>query len=189
VRIENLKKKFNIEIKLVHFPLHPDTPAEGLSMKDLFAGRDYDPEAAHARMKVLMEKEGLPYGNRIYTYNSRLAQELASWADTQAGGETIHDLLYTAYFVEGKNIGDIDVLLEITKKAGLSIVAAGEVIEKRSYKEIVDSDWAKSRQYGVTGVPTFVANGYGVVGAQPYESLEELIIQSGAQPRIFDEGN
>ena len=140
-------------------------------------------------MKVLMEKEGLPYGNRIYTYNSRLAQELASWADTQAGGETIHDLLYTAYFVEGKNIGDIDVLLEITKKAGLSIVAAGEVIEKRSYKEIVDSDWAKSRQYGVTGVPIFVANGYGVVGAQPYESLEELIIQSGAQPRIFDEGN
>ena len=185
MRIENLKKKFNIEIKLVHFPLHPDTPAEGLSMKDLFAGRDYDPEAAHARMKNLMEKEELPYGNRVFTYNSRLAQELASWADTQTDGKTIHDFLYTAYFVEGKNIGNIDVLLEITKKAGLSIVAAREVLEKRSYKKIVDSDWDKSRQYGVTGVPTFVANGYGVVGAQPYESLEKLIIQSGAQARTF----
>ena len=38
----------------------------------------------------------------------------------------------------------------------------------------VDADWAKSRQYGVTGVPTFVAGGYGVVGAQPYEALEQL---------------
>jgi|TARA_B110000263_G_C15293744_1_gene504582 predicted DsbA family dithiol-disulfide isomerase len=183
VRIENLKNKFYIETKLVHFPLHPDTPAEGITMKDLFAGRDYDPEASHARMKILMEKEGLPYGNRTYTYNSRLAQELASWADTQLGGDAIHDLLYTAYFIEEKNISNIAVLLEISEKAGLSTASAREVLEKRSYKEIVDSDWAKSRQYGVTGVPTFVANGYGLVGAQPYESLEELIIKSGAQVR------
>jgi predicted DsbA family dithiol-disulfide isomerase len=39
-------------------------------------------------------------------------------------------------------------------------------------------DRAKSREYGVTGVPTFVAGGYGVVGAQPYEALERLAKQA-----------
>ncbi|MGH8722840.1 MAG: DsbA family protein, partial [Burkholderiales bacterium] len=35
----------------------------------------------------------------------------------------------------------------------------------------------KSRAYGITGVPTFVAGGHGVVGAQPYEALEQLVRQ------------
>jgi predicted DsbA family dithiol-disulfide isomerase len=55
------------------------------------------------------------------------------------------------------------------------------VLEKRTYQAAVDADWEKSRQYGVTGVPTFVAGGQGVVGAQPYEALEQLILaQRGA---------
>ena len=53
--------------------------------------------------------------------------------------------------------------------------AAREVIEKRTHKAAVDADWEKSRQYGVTGVPTYVFGDRGVVGAQPYEALEELV--------------
>ena len=52
---------------------------------------------------------------------------------------------------------------------------AREVIEKRTHKAAVDADWEKSRQYGVTGVPTYVFGDRGVVGAQPYEALEELV--------------
>ncbi len=52
---------------------------------------------------------------------------------------------------------------------------AREVLEKRTYKDAVDADWEKSRRYGVTGVPTFVVGNRGVVGAQPYEALEELV--------------
>src|SRR5690348_399790 len=122
-----------------------------------------------------MAAEGLPYGNRTMTYNSRLAQELGSWAQTQPGGEAIHDALFRAYFVDGKNIGDVDVLLDLAKKIGLDEAKAREVLEQRTFKSAVDADWAKSRAYGVTGVPTFVAGGYGVVGAQPYEALESLV--------------
>ena len=50
----------------------------------------------------------MPYGRRTHTYNSRLAQELGKWADTQPGGEAIHDALYKAYFVDTRNIGDPD---------------------------------------------------------------------------------
>ena len=72
-------------------------------------------------MRGLMEQEGLPYGKRTHTYNSRLAQEIGAWADTQEGGEVMHDALYKAYFVETKNIGDPDVLLEIIEANGLSV--------------------------------------------------------------------
>ena len=178
MRIERLRKEHGVKVKWVHFPLHPETPAEGRSLEDLFAGRGYDIPKMQAQMRARMQAEGLPYGTRTHTYNSRLAQELAAWADTQPGGEAIHDAMFRAYFVDTKNIGDPEVLVEIAKSVGLPADQAREVIEKRTHKAAVDADWQKSRQYGVTGVPTFVAGQRGVVGAQPYEVLEELVKQA-----------
>ena len=164
-----------MQVKFVHFPLHPDTPQHGKSLAELFAGRGYDMAKMQAQMRARMDAEGLPYGDRKMTYNSRLAQELGSWAESQPGGEAIHDALFKAYFVDTKNIGDPAVLIEIAKSVGLDPVKAKEVLEKRTYKAAVDADWEKSRQYGVTGVPTFVVGERGVVGAQPYEALEQLV--------------
>jgi len=167
----------------VHFPLHPETPKEGVSLEVLFAGRNIDVEAMYARMKNLMDEEGLPYGKRTHTYNSRLAQELGKWADTQPGGEAIHDELFRSYFVEGRNVGDVETLIEIAASVGLPAQDARRVLTDRTFSEAIDADWRKSRAYGITGVPTFVAGGYGVVGAQPYEVLEQLI------ERVTDEHN
>jgi predicted DsbA family dithiol-disulfide isomerase len=184
VRIEKLKQTFDIDTVLVHFPLHPETPTEGRSMAELYAGRNVDPEAMYARMKGLMDAEGLPYGRRTHTYNSRLAQELGKWADTQPGGEAIHEAVYKAYFVAARNIGDPDILVEIAQSVGLSSEEAREALTQRRFRDAVDADWAKSHQYGVTGVPTFVAARYGVVGAQPYEVLEQLLDKAGARRRV-----
>jgi predicted DsbA family dithiol-disulfide isomerase len=175
VRIAKLKRQFEINVKWIHFPLHPDTPAEGRTMEQIYAGRDIDPQSAHLRMKALMNVEGLPYGKRTHSYNSRLAQELGKWADTQQDGDALHDAIYRAYFVDTHNISDPNILLEIVASAGFSVDAAREVLNSRSFRTQIDADWEKSRQYGVTGVPTFVAGGYGVVGAQPYETLEQLL--------------
>jgi len=152
---------------------------EGRALIDLFAGRNADLRAMHAQMKARMTAEGLPYGERTMTYNSRLAQELGKWADTQPGGEAIHDALFRAYFVEGRDISRLAVLLEIAERVGLSAAGAREVLEQRTFKDAVDADWALSRQYGITGVPTFVAGRYGVVGAQPYDALEALVRKAG----------
>ena len=164
-----------MQVKWVHFPLHPDTPQEGRSLEELFRGRGYDMPKMQAQMRARMEAEGLPYGERKMTFNSRLAQELGKWADTQPTGDAIHDALFKAYFVDGRNIGDAAVLLEIARAIGLDEAKAREVLEKRTFKAAVDEDWAKSRSYGITGVPTFVTGGKGLVGAQPYEALVELI--------------
>ncbi len=132
-------------------------------------------------MRERMAAEGLPYGNRTMTYNSRLAQELGTWADSQPGGEAIHDALFRAYFVDAKDVSDPDVLVAVAGSVGLPEEKAREVLLKRTHQQAVDADWAKSRQYGVTGVPTFVAAMQGVVGAQPYEALVELVRQARSQ--------
>ena len=171
-------------MKWVHFPLHPETPQEGRALADLFAGRsEAELNARQDQMKGLMAEEGLPYSDRTHTYNSRLAQEVGAWADTQEGGEAIHDAIYKAYFVEAKNIGDPNVLLNIVKANNLSVEEARKVIEERTFKDVVDEDWRKSHQLGVTGVPTFVAAGQGVVGAQPYEILEKFLGSVGVTKR------
>ncbi len=170
-------------MKWVHFPLHPETPAEGQSLEQLFAGRGVDIDAMYQRMKGLMDAEGLPYGQRTHTYNSRLAQELGVWADSQKGGDALHDALYRAYFVEVRNIGDIEVLVDIVQSVGLDAQEARNALEERRYSEAVDADWNRSRAIGVTGVPTFAAGSHSVVGAQPYEVLEQLLEKVGASKR------
>ncbi len=183
MRIEKLREAYDIDVRMVHFPLHPETPAEGMTLEALFAGRNVDLEASYARMKGLMDAEGLDYNRRTHTYNSRLAQELGKWADTREGGEALHDALYRAYFVDGRNIGDADTLIAIVEEAGLPVEDARTALEDRSFKDAIDEDWTRSRDVGVTGVPTYAAAGYGVVGAQPYEVLVKLMEHAGAMPR------
>jgi predicted DsbA family dithiol-disulfide isomerase len=169
----------------VLFPLHPETPPEGQSLESLFAGRGVDLEAMYQRMKGLMDAEGLPYSRRTHTYNSRLAQELAKWAETEPGGLALHDRLYRTYFVDGRNIGDVDVLVELVTAVGLSDAEARRVLDERRFKDAVDADWTLSNRSGVTGVPTFVAGGHQVVGAQPEAVLRQLVETAGATPREY----
>lgn len=159
---------------------------EGRTLEELFAGRDYDIDASFRRMKALMDAEGLPYEKRTHTYNSRLAQEIGKWADTlPGGGDAVHDGFYRAYFVDRRNIAEEDVILDVVGAAGLPVEDARQVLATRSFKDAVDADWLRSRQYGITGVPTFVCGGYGVVGAQPYETLENFLERLNV-PRAAD---
>ena len=183
MRIERLRTSYRIQLQYVQFPLHPDTPEEGLTLEQLFAGRDLDIDASQRRMAQLAEDEGLPYGHRAMTFNSRRAQELAKWAETHEGGDQIHDALFRAYFADGLNIARLDNLLPLVESIGLSVDDARDALVAGSFRDAVDADWARSREMGVTGVPTFVAGGKGLVGAQPYEALERLVLEAGAIDR------
>jgi len=182
-RVKKLKRNYDITVRLVHFPLHPETPAEGRTLLDLFGGGPENIEAKNTRMKSLMEAEGLPYSERSHTYNSRLAQEIGTWAETQPGGNAIHDKFFEAYFVDCRNIGDVEVIVDVVKSVELDEREARAVLAERRFEAAVDADWEKSRSYGVTGVPTFISNGQGLVGAQPYETLQQLMVKIGAARR------
>src|ERR1700747_3858056 len=109
-------------------------------MAEFYAGRNVEPEAMYVRMKGLMDARGLPYGRRTHSYNSRLAQELGKWADAQPGGEALHDALYKAYFVDARNIGDPEILVELAQSVGLPADEARAVLTERRVKEAVDAD-------------------------------------------------
>lgn len=136
-----------------------------------------------ARLKKVAEEERLPFGERRMTYNSRLAQELGKWAESEGIGDPFHDAVFRAYFVEGRNIGDVEELVDVARSVGLSGEEAAHVLETRGFKAAVDSDWSRARAMGVTAVPTFLLDQRYVVGAQPYQVLEQLLTVSGIKRR------
>jgi predicted DsbA family dithiol-disulfide isomerase len=139
--------------------------------------------ARNQRMKVNMDREGLPYNSeRNMSYNSRLAQELSKWAEGKGKGDEIHSALFRAYFVDVKNIGKVEPLVEIAKETGLPADEATDALVSRSFKDAVDEDWRRCAAIGVNAVPTFIAGRYLMVGAQPYEELERLVQHAAQEP-------
>jgi predicted DsbA family dithiol-disulfide isomerase len=133
-------------------------------------------------MQVARE-EGLPFGHRDKTYNSRLAQELGKWAESKGRGKAYHDAVFRAYFADGKNMGKISELAALAGSLSLAEEEARKVLEERSFKELVDRDWQRSYRMGVHAVPTFLVGGQFLVGAVPYETIEKLLIDSGVPKR------
>jgi predicted DsbA family dithiol-disulfide isomerase len=132
-------------------------------------------EQIKARLRKAAEEAGLPLGDRQKTYNSRLAQELGKWAEEKGRGEEFHNAVFRAYFVDGVNIAKIEELTSLAQNAGLPGEEARRALGMRTHKTAVDTDWKRSHHLGITAVPTFVLNQKGLVGAQPYEVLEQFL--------------
>ena len=162
-------------MRWIHFPLHPDTPDSGLTLEELFLKSSTEIEIMEQRLSSLMAEEGLPYGNRTHTYNSRLAQELAMYAETFDEREALNRKLFEAYFVEGLNFADPEVLLDLAESSGLPRKETEEIIRKRLFRNDVDEAWKRARELGVRGVPTFIFGNRALVGVQPYETLKQLV--------------
>jgi len=174
VRTDKLREEFDLEIRWSVFPLHPETPDEGQSLAELFAGR-YDIDAMMQRCVDVAKELGLPFGNRTHTYNSRRAQKLGKWAEEQGHGEAFHMAVYRAYYVDGCNIALPKELAAIAESVGLDPDAALLAIDKQSYATSVDTDWRRAKEFGVTSIPTCIYNDLALVGFQPYAHYRRLI--------------
>ena len=157
------------------FPLHPNTPKKGLTLQELFAGRDINIGQLLAKLKQTADTLGLPFGDREKTYNSRMAQELGKWAEAENAGDRFHQAVFQAYFAEGINIGRAKHLMAIAESVGLSGDEAHDILVQRTFKQQVDEDWNRSLEMGVTAVPTFVMNGRLLVGAHSFDQLYDFI--------------
>jgi predicted DsbA family dithiol-disulfide isomerase len=179
-----LQNEFPIETKWIAFPLHPDTPREGMTLEQLFAGRPINIKQAMDHLTKVAAELGLPFGKREKTYNSRLAQEVGKLAEANGCGEAFHMAAFKAYFVDGLNIGLESTLTELGASVGLPAASVQDTLRNRTFREAVDQDWTHSHQSGVTAVPTFRMNGISLVGAQPYEKLVELMEAGGVKRRV-----
>lgn len=159
--------------------MHPGIPPEGQPIP-------WPPEVRAQRgqnFKRLADQAGLPYGDRSHWFDSEPAHEASEWASEQGAGERFRHAIYEAYFVQNINIGSPDVLVKIANELGLDGESLRQALNDQRYRNRVTEQFAEAHQIGVTGVPTFVAGGYAVVGAQPYEMFVRLMETVGAQRR------
>jgi predicted DsbA family dithiol-disulfide isomerase len=169
------------------FPLSPDTPAEGRDLASYLRAKGLDVEAALARLAPLMQAEGLEYPSEIAgrrQWNTRRAQELALWAEEQgqpAKLEALHDRLFRAYQVENLDVHELDVLEALATEVGLDGAAGRAALERGDLAAARELSWRTATRAGITGVPTYVARGYGIVGAQPVDLLREFVLEVRAQ--------
>lgn len=161
------------------FPLHPETPAEGRSLNALFGVGTGEVRAIVRQLQQVADSLGLPFGQRSMTYNTRLAQELAKWAEAEGMGDRMHDALFRAYFAEGRNLADVEVLIAVAGSVGLDPHKAEAVLVQRTRRAAVDSDWKRAAALGLKAVPTFLMGPERLVGAQELEKLERLVADGG----------
>jgi predicted DsbA family dithiol-disulfide isomerase len=79
VRTERLRKEFGVELLMRVFPLHPDTPEEGMELSELFAGREEYIEAMQTKLLHVAATEGLPLTNRSQLHSP----ERGCWKEPQ----------------------------------------------------------------------------------------------------------
>ena len=182
--VKRLIRNYVIRTVWHAFPLHPDLPDEGLRIEHLFGNNI---PLMTEKMRQLESKAaalGLRLAKRTTISDSRLAQELAKWAETKGRLEAYHDAIYKAYFDSGLNIADPSVLLDIVDLLKLSRDEAKSVLEKRSFSQAVDDDWGRSEKLKIMVAPTYILSQDRLAGSQSFEKLEQLLHKNGVAKRM-----
>lgn len=174
MRVERLQHEFPVDVDWVPFELHPETPAEGKAVDPTPGGRR---AAVYEHLRGLAAEAGLEMKQKSFVSNSRLALEAGEFARA-AGPEpfsAFHRGLLHAYFEAALDIGQLEILLQIARDAGLDAEALRQALVERRYAGEVD-DWTMWAQAnGITCTPAFVFNNrFLMVGAQDYEVFADV---------------
>lgn len=176
-----------VRVRWLPFELNPDLPDEGIDrrtyVENKFGGLDRA-AGVYERVRDAGRTVGLELAfDRIARQpNTRDAHRLVAWAQrTQGDAEPLVEALFRAYFVEGRFIGDREVLVAVVREAGFDGDAAQAVLAGDEERASVAA--AKRRAYaaGITSVPFFIfGERFAVSGAQPADVLVEAIARASA---------
>ncbi|MEL6922234.1 MAG: DsbA family oxidoreductase [Pseudomonadota bacterium] len=165
------------------FQLNPDMPAEGMDRRAYLEGkfggkegavRAYAPVVEHA------EKAGLNinFEGMTRTPNTLDAHRLIHWAGIEGKQTAAVSALFKAYFVETRDIGDVEVLADIADGIGMDASVVLRLLNSDADRDALQARDAHSRKMGISSVPTFiVANQHAVPGAQPPDLWSKVIAE------------
>lgn len=168
------------------FELNPDLPPGGQDRRSYLERKFGGPERAqqvYARVEAAGREAGIPFNfERIVRQpNTRDAHRLIAWAQTTnpSAAPALVERLFRAYFVDGIDLGDANVLARLAGETGLDAAAASEWLQSDSGLADIATAEDNARRLGVSGVPFFVFNQrLAVSGAQPPEVLLDAIRQA-----------
>ncbi|MFT5271861.1 MAG: putative DsbA family dithiol-disulfide isomerase [bacterium] len=169
------------------FQLNPDMPVGGMDRRAYldtkFGGKDAAVKA-YAPVVTAAENAGLTINLDMMkvTPNTIDAHRLIHWAGIEERQTFVVDLLFKAYFVQGRDIGNHEVLADVADMAEMDAALVTKLLETDNDTDDIRKRDAHSREMGVSSVPTFiVANQHAVPGAQPPETWVQVIEDIQAQ--------
>jgi predicted DsbA family dithiol-disulfide isomerase len=187
------KRKLDEALKLIEdlpvqvswrpYQLDATIPQEGISRQDYMA-RKFGPERIaeiHTRIEGAGAEVGIPFAFDKITRspNTLDAHRLIRWSQMSGRQSELVDRLFTLYFIEGKDIGDKDVLTSLAAEFGLDSAEVRRRLETAVDKQDVSEEIATAQRIGVNGVPFYIfANRLAVSGAQSPEVLAGAIRQA-----------
>jgi predicted DsbA family dithiol-disulfide isomerase len=163
------------------FELHPEIPPEGIPFEQYFAGRDISLEQMRASLKQRAEELGLPYtGNSDLVVSTRPALVVSEFVREKHPERypELHHALFQAYFVHGRNLAQEAEVEAVCQQLGFEPGIVAEAMANPKCDAIIDRSMDQAREYGITGIPTWIVNDrYKVVGAQPFETLRDAFLK------------
>lgn len=156
-RLQRLRDSYDLKINWCFIEIHPETSAEGEAIDTL----DYSSEQWQQMIKNLervAKEENIPLSRLNFTTNSKDALLLSEAAKT-CGRDifySLHEKLFSAYFVDGKNIGDREVLGNIANDCGINQQTIDAAWSDEQYKNRILNNFNTARQHQVQSVPSFV---------------------------------
>jgi predicted DsbA family dithiol-disulfide isomerase len=121
---------------------------------------------------------------RSRVYNTFDAHRLLHWAALAGRQRELKCALFTAYFTEGRNPSDREVLIDVAAQSGLDPLRAREVLESGRYADEVREREQFYGQQGVRAVPSVIVDDrYLIQGGQPVEIFEQALRQIASAPR------
>ena len=136
-------------------------------------------------MKEAAEAAGLfDMRRQSFVPSSRPAFEAAEYAKEKGEFDQFHKATFKAFWEEGANIGDTEVLDTILQGCGLDWEEFSSPKNDGQYSQRVESQLMESRRYGITGVPAFILDKYLISGAQQYEVFRQVMAHIEKEKRL-----
>ena len=180
--LNNAIKKFpdtKFEISHTPFQLNPEMPTEGISrdkyLQIKFGGKDYA-TPMYENMKLKAQEAGMIFNlDKIKkTPNTVLSHLLITLSEQLNLQNEIKDKIYQSYFIDGLDIGNLDVLINIAKQNNISENVFKEFINEKNI-ELVNSKLSIAKEKNISGVPFFEIGKDFISGAQSSIQLENVI--------------
>ncbi len=166
------------DVTVLPFELHPDLPAEGRAVRP-----DGRLASLHRMIAAECEAAGMAFRPPTHIPNSRRALDMAEivrarWPSSFAA---VDDALMTAHFVEGRDIGDLDVLGAVAEEAGAPGDDVVRAVASGEGHGAVDASIAAARAHGIAATPAWLFDigsdddGFVIPGVQPRELFARVV--------------
>jgi predicted DsbA family dithiol-disulfide isomerase len=169
------------------FQLNPEMPREGMDRRAYLEGKFGGKEGAFQAYQPIVEhakKAGveIEFDRIKRTPNTLDAHRLIHWAGIEGRQTPAVAGLFKAYFQQGRDIGDHEVLADLADGCGMDAAVVLKLLASDADVEDIRARDAHSRKMGVNSVPTFIVAGqHAVPGAQPVEMWQKVIDEISAQ--------